>query len=103
MAILDESSHSNLRHDRSPGQRCWTWLGQQLNSHDIATDQEDWKTYLQTYFDEMHVFFPFLHPSSVWRTLDNFWSGLLRDLLDSPYYKDYKTGQGILFLCMALR
>jgi hypothetical protein len=38
----------------------WTWLENCLSSYGLEANQDDWRSYLHTYFREMHVFFPFI-------------------------------------------
>ncbi|KAG2170733.1 hypothetical protein JADG_010472 [Aureobasidium aubasidani] len=78
------------------------WLEERLSRCGIELNQNEWRRWLHTYFTEMHIFCPFLHPPAVWQTFEDFWS-------KDPSLSTYSAGQheartslAIVFLCMAI-
>lgn len=100
-APLMPKSYSTLNANSKKDSRLW--LRKILFSFDIVPEKKQWRKYLELYFDELHVLFPFVHPPTVWDTFKYIWE---RSLLVSPsdfsdVSKESRGSVVVLFLCLA--
>ncbi|THY33994.1 hypothetical protein D6D01_02067 [Aureobasidium pullulans] len=78
------------------------WLDERLLRCGIELNQNEWRSWLRTYFTEMHIFCPFLHPPAVWQTFEDFWSQDPSLFTYSAGQHEARTSLAIAFLCMAI-
>jgi hypothetical protein len=79
------------------------WLRTILPSFGIVPEKKQWLKYLELYFGELHILFPFIHPPTVWDTFNYLWQNALfvssNDLSDDS--TESKVSVAVLFLCLA--
>ena len=79
-----------------------SWLRAILLSYGIVPDKAQCDTSLRTYFDEIDVLYPFLHPPTVWRTYDYLWQrSLLVSSDDLDGNEESRLSVAIVFICLA--
>ena len=82
--------------------RSKSWLRTLLFSYGINPREDQWREYLQTYFDEVHILYPLLHPQTIWRSFDWMWSRqLLLSADELASAQESKVSLAIVFLCLA--
>ncbi|PVH85160.1 hypothetical protein DL98DRAFT_583756 [Cadophora sp. DSE1049] len=93
------------RHVSDPDaqKRSRSWLREILFSHGVVPEQLECRTFLEVFFDEVHVLYPFLHPPSVWRTFDYLWKqSLLVSSDDIEKSGESRLSVALMFICLAL-
>ncbi len=89
--------------DPDAQKRSRSWLREILLSHGVVPEQLECKTFLEVFFDEVHVLYPFLHPPSVWRTFEYLWKqSLLVSSEDMEKTGESRLSVALLFICLAL-
>ena len=80
-----------------------SWLREILFSYDIVPEHLECKNFLQVFFDEIHVLYPFLHPPSVWQTFEYLWKqSLLVSTDDLEKNRESRLSVALVFICLAL-
>ncbi|MCJ1360184.1 MAG: hypothetical protein MMC33_010187 [Icmadophila ericetorum] len=101
-APLTPKPHSTLNADAENNSRLW--LRTILLSLGIVHEKTQWLKYLELYFGELHILFPFLHPPTVWDTFDYLLQNSLfvssNEVSDGS--KETKVSLAVLFLCLAI-
>ncbi|KAK7706628.1 hypothetical protein SLS64_007459 [Diaporthe eres] len=49
------------------------WLENILERYGVVADEDEWRRYMELFFEEIHVLYPVLHPPSVWETFNGLW------------------------------
>lgn len=49
------------------------WLENILERYGVVADEDEWRRYMELFFDEIHVLYPVLHPPIVWETFNGLW------------------------------
>ncbi|KAH7095436.1 fungal-specific transcription factor domain-containing protein [Paraphoma chrysanthemicola] len=80
-----------------------SWLREILLSHGVVPEQLEFKTFLEAFFDEVHILHPVLHPPSVWQTFNYLWKhSLLVSLHDMDSNGETRLSVALIFVCLAL-
>jgi hypothetical protein len=80
-----------------------SWLRTMLLSYGIVPVKQQWMKFLEIFFLEVHVLYPFLHPPTVRETHEQLWDSSLflsYDDLSHPGDEN-KVSTALLFLCLA--
>lgn len=79
------------------------WLEAILLQHGVHADEVDWKWYLQVFFEEIHVLYPFLHAPSVWETFNELWEYSALWAMASATEREHKRmNVAVVCFCLAL-
>jgi hypothetical protein len=79
------------------------WLERIFHHYGVSVEETKWRRYLQVYFDEIHILYPFLHQPSVWRTFNEMWEySALWPLSSSDERRSKLKEVAIVGLCMCL-
>ncbi|KAF4547703.1 Fungal specific transcription factor domain-containing protein 4 [Elsinoe fawcettii] len=92
------SERSNRRHEEKRAS-----LKYLLGRLGILADKRQWKILLETFFSQVHVLYPFLHPPSVWSTFDQLWDHPELWTFDTSLLPDLtKLKLALLLFCLAI-
>ncbi|KAH7085792.1 fungal-specific transcription factor domain-containing protein [Paraphoma chrysanthemicola] len=95
-SLRDGADLDVQRHSRS-------WLREILLSHGVVPEQLEFKTFLEAFFDEVHILHPVLHPPSIWQTFNYLWKhSLLVSLHDMDNNGETRLSVALIFVCLAL-
>lgn len=79
------------------------WFRSLLLSYGVVARKTEWLGYLETFFGEIHVLYPFLYPGSVWTTLNQIWDMELSISCDDlSGDEELESSIAIVLLCLAL-
>lgn len=79
------------------------WLEAILVHHGVNADESDWRWYLQVFFDEVHVLYPFLHAPTVWETFNELWEySALWAMTNAAEREHKRMNVAVVCFCLAL-
>lgn len=79
------------------------WLEAILVHHGVSADEADWRWYLQVFFDEIHVLYPFLHAPTVWETFNELWEySALWAMTNAAEREHKRMNVAVVCFCLAL-
>lgn len=88
---------------RKPRPNSDSWLRELLHSFGVVPESLDSRAFLGVFFDEVHIIYPFLHPPSIWQTLEIVWGRALRiSMEDLEKQGESKCTVALLFVCLAI-
>lgn len=98
----------DLPRDKPPGnnksgRKVRGWLESILERYGIVADEDEWRRYMELFFEEIHVLYPVLHPPSVWETFNGLWEyGALWPMADSIEREEKRLSVALVCFCLAL-
>ncbi|KAH7139957.1 fungal-specific transcription factor domain-containing protein [Dactylonectria estremocensis] len=105
--VLSEypSPGSSLHHPTT--RRVRGWLESILRQHRVDTDEQQWRQDLQAYMEEIHPFYTFIHPPTVWETFNEMWENPSLwpniNTAELPRQRQrQRIAVALVFLCLAL-
>lgn len=79
------------------------WLEAVLVHHGVNADEADWRRYLQVFFDEVHVLYPFLHTPTVWEIFNELWEySALWAMTNAAEREHNRMTAAVVCFCLAL-
>lgn len=79
------------------------WLESVLQRYGVVADEEDWREYMELFFEEIHILYPILHPPAVWHTFNGLWEyGALWPMTDSVEREEKRLSVALVCICLAL-
>lgn len=79
------------------------WLENILERYGVVADEDEWRRYMELFFEEIHVLYPVLHPPSVWETFNGLWEyGALWSMADSTEREEKRLSVALVCFCLAL-
>lgn len=80
-----------------------SWLRAILLSYGITPERSLYDGLMRTFFDEIHILYPFIHPPTVWQSYEYLWQrSLLISSDDLEDGEESKASVAIVFICLAL-
>lgn len=98
----------DLPRDNPPGsskssRKVRGWLENVLERYGVVADEDEWRRYMDLFFEEIHVLYPVLHPPSVWETFNGLWEyGALWPMADSAEREEKRLSVALVCFCLAL-
>lgn len=93
----------NVSSDEHQIRKVRSWLEAILLQHGVIADEVDWKWYLQVFFDEIHVLYPFLHAPTVWETFNELWEySALWAMTNATEREHKRMNVAMVCFCLAL-
>lgn len=97
-----------LPRDKPPGnnkssRKVRGWLENILQRYGVVADEDEWRRYMELFFEEIHVLYPVLHPPSVWGIFNGLWEyGALWSMADSTEREEKRLSVALVCFCLAL-
>lgn len=98
----------DLPRDKPPGnnkssRKVRGWLENILERYGVVADEDEWRRYMELFFEEIHILYPVLHPPSVWETFNGLWEyGALWSMADSIEREEKRLSVALVCFCLAL-
>lgn len=98
----------DLPRDKPPGnnkssRKVRGWLENILERYGVVADEDEWRRYMELFFEEIHILYPVLHPPSVWETFNGLWEyGALWSMTDSIEREEKRLSVALVCFCLAL-
>ncbi|KAL1856377.1 hypothetical protein Daus18300_010749 [Diaporthe australafricana] len=94
----------DLPRDKYPGSNKPTrkvrgWLENILERYGVVADEDEWRRYMELFFEEIHVLYPVLHPPTVWETFNGLWEyGALWPMADSSEREEKRLSVALILV-----